>query len=182
MIAERTEISEFSRPVDLARLGDEENVIEIEASDAERTGLAARFGVIAIDALRAKLALRRIRGGAGLRLSGRLMADVRQACVVTLEPVSQHIEEDFEVLYAGDATHEESAIGPESDIAWPEPLPHGPLDVGEAVAQQLSLALDPYPRAPGAEVKGEWGGEGGKVKVKPFAALDKLRRGPRSSG
>ena len=30
-----------------------------------------------------------------------------------------------------------------------EPAPGGVVDIGEAVAQQLSLALDPFPRAPG---------------------------------
>ena len=181
MIADRADISEFSRPIDLARLGDMENVIDIEASGAERAALAMRFGLIAIDSLRAALTLRRIRGGAAVKLAGRFIADVTQSCVVTLEPVRQHVEEDFEVVYAGDAAHEESAIGPASDIELPEPLPDGPLDVGEAVAQQLSLSLDPYPRAPGAELKGQGPAEDGET-AKPFAALGKFRKSSGSSG
>ena len=53
------------------------------------------------------------------------------------------------------------------------------LDVGEAVAEQLSLALDPYPRAPGVALEKQWTGEGGAAK--PFAALDKLRKPSDSS-
>jgi hypothetical protein len=47
-----------------------------------------------------------------------------------------------------------------------EPLPSDILDIGEAVAQQLSLALDPYPRAPGAIA-----GAPAERPVSPFAAL-----------
>jgi hypothetical protein len=57
----------------------------------------------------------------------------------------------------------------------PDDLPAeaGAVDMGEALAQQLSLALDPYPRAPGAELPAEAtdGGAHG-----PFAALAKLKR------
>lgn len=181
MIADRADFAEFSRPVDLARVGDAEAVHDIEASADERAALARRFGVVGIDSLRARISLRRIRGGAAVRLSGRLAADVTQSCVVTLEPVKQHVEEEFEIIYAADATDEESLIGPDSDIAWPEPLPDGPLDIGEAVAQQISLSLDPYPRAPGVELEGRWGLAASGTGT-PFAALDKLRKPSRSSG
>jgi uncharacterized metal-binding protein YceD (DUF177 family) len=180
MVAEQHEISEFPRPVDLARVGDSGTHLEIEANAAERAALAKRFGIPAIDALRAELDVRRVRGGAAVKLAGTLTADVTQSCVVTLEPVRQHVEEPFEILYSDDVTDEQSAIGAASDITWPEPLPQGTLDVGEAVAEQLSLALDPYPRAPGVEVEPRWTGE--SESAKPFAALDKLRKPSGSSG
>ena len=48
----------------------------------------------------------------------------------------------------------------------------GAADLAEALAQQLSLAIDPYPRAPGAEMPDlEGGGAHG-----PFATLLKLKR------
>jgi hypothetical protein len=56
-------------------------------------------------------------------------------------------------------------------------------DLGEAVAEQLALALDPYPRAPGAELPAEAaeaGSEEGEATAPgpaaPFAALAGLRR------
>jgi uncharacterized metal-binding protein YceD (DUF177 family) len=180
MVADQNDVSEFPRPVDLTRLGDAAMRMTIEANAAERAALAKRFGIPAIDSLRADIELRRIRGGTAVKLSGSLSADVTQACVVTLEPVKQHVEEPFEILYADEVTDEQSAIGAVSDIAWPEPLPQGALDVGEAVAEQLSLGLDPYPRAPGVELERHWTGEG--ESAKPFAALDKLRKPPGSSG
>ena len=180
MAAERTDNPEFPRPVDLARVGDAVTRLEIAANAAERAALAKRFGVPAIDSLQAKLELRRIRGGAAVKLAGQLTADVTQSCVVTLEPVKQHVEEAFEVLYSNDVTDEQTAIGAASDIAWPEPLPEGPLDVGEAVAEQLSLALDPYPRAAGVTLEPRWTGEDDAAK--PFAALGKLKKPSDSSG
>jgi uncharacterized metal-binding protein YceD (DUF177 family) len=180
MAAEPHDISEFPRPVDLARVGDSGTRLAIEANAAERAALAKRLGILAIDSLRAEIELQRIRGGSAVKLAGTLTADVTQACVVTLEPVKQHVEETFDILYSDDVTDEQSAIGAASDIAWPEPLPEGALDVGEAVAEQLSLALDPYPRAPGVEIEPRWTGE--TESAKPFAALDKLRKPPGSSG
>ena len=181
MSAEHTEKAEFPRPVDLARIGDTGTRMTIEANAAERAALARRFDVQAIDSLRAELELRRVRGGgAAVKLTGRVAAEVTQSCIVTLEPVKQHVEEDFEVVYSDDVTDEQSAIGAASDIAWPEPLPEGALDVGEAVAEQLSLALDPYPRAPGVAVEARWTGEDGAAK--PFAALGKLKKPTDSSG
>jgi hypothetical protein len=48
----------------------------------------------------------------------------------------------------------------------------GIADLGEALAQQLSLALDPYPRTPGAELPDEYRADGASG---PFAVLRKLR-------
>jgi hypothetical protein len=49
----------------------------------------------------------------------------------------------------------------------------GIADLGEAVAEQLALALDPYPRAPDAELPPEANDEAAGA----FAALAALRRG-----
>ena len=54
----------------------------------------------------------------------------------------------------------------------PEPVGPQGIDLGEAVAQQLAIALDPYPRAPGAALPEEPRAAGG-----PFAALKSLKRG-----
>ncbi len=181
MTSDRRVHTEFSRPVDLTRLGDAEAEHDIEATEPERVALAARFDLVALRALRAKVRIRRIHGGAAIRLSGHLSADVTQSCVVTLEPVESHIEDDFTVVYAAETSTDESALGPDTDITWPEPMPEGPLDIGEAVAQHLSLALDPYPRVPGGELDRQWSGEGSQ-DTSPFARLAALRKPPGTSG
>lgn len=182
MTATQTDAVEFSRPVDLSRLGDATVVQEIEATEGERRALARRFDLLALDSLRAKVNLRRVQGGTAVRLAGHVSAAVTQSCVVTLDPVENRIEEDFTVLYAPQAAVETAMIGADADMDLPEPLPEGALDIGEAVAQQLSLALDPFPRAPGAEIDPEWRGDAEEKRENPFARLATFHKNPNSSG
>lgn len=169
---------EFSRFVDLERVSDAEVVHDIAATEEERAALAARFGLLAIDKLEARIRLRRTKGRAELRLVGRLQAEVTQPCVVTLAPVENTVEEEFTVLYGSAPATADVEIDPEADALW-EPLPAAPLDLGELVAQELSLALDPYPRASGAVLDpGLNPPAAPEEKVNPFAVLAKLRKPP----
>lgn len=174
----RAPASEFSRPVDVARIGAAESLHEIIATPDERAWLARRFGLLGLERLEARVALQRAHGGRLLRLSGHLTADVIQECVVTLEPVPNHIEEDFVVAYGDVEEGRDVSVEVDEDSAL-EPFPEGPLDIGEAVAQELSLALDPYPHAPGAALTPGAGADGDSAppgRVNPFSALAKLRK------
>jgi len=90
-----------------------------------------------------------------------------------LEPVAARVSEAFEATFAeGAAIEEETEI--EVDYAAadpPEPIVGGRLELGELAAQHLSLALDPYPRAPGVEAPAGGGEADGR---RPFAVLSKL--------
>ena len=138
---------EFSRRVELARLGAHETAFPISAEAGEREALARRFGLLSLGRLEAQIRLQRLAGGIA-RLSGRLGADVVQACVVSLQPVASSLEEEFTVLYGPAQSGKSVMVDLETDEA--EPFDGDAIDVGEAVAQQLALVLDPYPRAPGA--------------------------------
>jgi uncharacterized metal-binding protein YceD (DUF177 family) len=139
-------MAEFSRPVDVARLGTAEVHYDIAASAAERAALAKRFELLSLDRLEANVTLRRIAGGM-VRMTAALAADLVQTDVVTLDPVPGHVAEDFTLLFAEEAG-DAGALDPEAEPV--EPLVDGRIDIAEAVAQQLSLAIDPYPRAPAA--------------------------------
>lgn len=152
---------EFSRRIELARLGGHETAYPISAEPAEREALARRFDLLSLDRLDAEIRLRRV-GGGMVRLSGRLRADVVQACVVSLEPVASAIEQDFTLLYGPTQPGKSVMVDLEADVA--EPFEGDAIDIGEAAAQQLALALDPYPRAPGARL--EWGGDAGQPSGK----------------
>src|SRR6266567_6295085 len=145
---------EFSRRVELARVGALESTYPISAEAREREALARRFELLSLDRLEAEIRLKRV-GGGMIRLTGRLSADVAQACVVSLEPVASALEQDFTVLYGATELDQTVMVYLESDAA--EPFDGDAIDIGEAVAQQLALALDPYPRAPGVSL--EWSGE-----------------------
>ncbi len=137
---------EFSRPIDIARLGPGETALDIAATADERAALARRFELVALDRLEAKVKARRV--GALIRVTAVLSADLVQSCVVTLEPVASRIADEFTVFFGTAANEDLSALAPDVDPI--EPLTGDRIDLGETVAQQLSLAIDPYPRSPAA--------------------------------
>ena len=154
---------ELSRPVQVERAP--ESVL-VEANAAECAALAGRLQVIEVRALRCRFGLRR--QGAVVMSEGVLAAEVVQACVVTLEPVEQRVEERFTVHFVP-----EGQEGDDGDPEAPDEIPYagGMIDLGEAAAEQLALALDPYPRAPGAVLEMEE-----EPEAAPFAALAAFRR------
>ncbi|HEY0836761.1 MAG TPA: DUF177 domain-containing protein [Azospirillum sp.] len=152
---------EFSRVVNADTVQRKEVVEVIEAGEAERRRLAERFELEAIDGLKARVRLRRVRGGQMVRVAGEFDADVVQTCVVTLESVRNHVHDTFEALFAPESlipdSDDDLEIDPASlDEVVPEPMENNRIDIGELVAQHLSLALDPYPRCPGVELPAEY--------------------------
>jgi uncharacterized metal-binding protein YceD (DUF177 family) len=146
---------EFSRPIELGRLGSLEVVYPIAATPAEREALARRFDLLALDRLEAEIHLQRLARGM-VRLSGSFAAEVVQACVITLAPVASRLAERFTVLYGPGEVDETVVLDYESELV--EALEGNAIDIGETVAQQLAVALDPYPRAPGASLTWSEGG------------------------
>lgn len=174
---------EFSRLFSVEALGEDEVVERIEASEAERTDLARRLGLLALDRLVAVLRISRPEDGPLVAVSGHFEADVTQACVVSLVPLRNQVSQDFTSLYSRDPA-DPGETGPvEVDAAAedpPEALGPAGLDLGEAVVQQLAVALDPYPRADGATLEAlGWSKKGGDeaASESPFQALEMLTRG-----
>ena len=96
-----------------------------------------------------------------MRLDGMIHAQVVQTCVVSLQPVPATISEGIAMNFAEDADEEAAEVEITYDLDdSSEPIVNGRIDLGEAVAQQLALALDSYPRAPGAEIPAAYVGEG----------------------
>lgn len=173
---------EFSRRVVVEVIPAEGDTRKIVAEPEERDALARRFGLLAFGELSASLRLQPL--GHGLvRVEGRLTAVVEQRCVVTSEPTARRIDESFALVYgptgAGAATHEVVVTADEE--APPEPIEDGAIDLGEAVAQHLALALDDFPRAPNASLDSLRAEPGGLGRLPnppsgPFAALLTLRQ------
>ena len=141
---------EFPRPVRLDALGEAPRTVAIEAAPDERAALARRFALVALDRLAARAAIRR--EGAELFAEGRIVADVVQACVVTDAPVAAHVEAPFMLRFVPE---EDAAPADEIELSAAEcdtlGYSGGAIDLGEAVAQTLLLALDPFPRAADAD-------------------------------
>jgi hypothetical protein len=121
--------------------------LSFEATPEECRLLAGRFDLVVLHRLVGHARLERDRGGEVIRLSGRFEADVVQACVVSLEDVAATVAETFECRFT------RAAVDPDG-VSWDQDIElfeGAELDLGEVFAQQLSVALDPYPRADGAD-------------------------------
>lgn len=166
---------EFSRVVKLDRISQAGMVREIEADEAERRALARRFAILAIEFLAAKVSLRRTgRGDVGL--VARMSARVVQECVVTLEPVGSDIDEEVALSLRPvdeDAFRQKTVVIPADEDF--EPFFGDTLDIGELVAVELALSLDPFPRAPDADTALGPGGtseDSPETSDSPFRALE----------
>ncbi|WP_159726709.1 DUF177 domain-containing protein [Methylosinus sp. Ce-a6] len=195
----------FSRPLAAVDVPEDGLELSIAADEKERAALAEADGLRALSRLEAKLKVTR-EGRGGLRVTGELAADLRQTCVVTLEDFDARIVEPIDLSFAP----EPSPAAPESaqrmsrrrreaapeeakeprasrhisdlDEDAPDPLVDGRIDLGAIVAEFLALALDPYPRKPGARfAPPEASEEEPTAKASPFAGLrDALGKGRRS--
>ena len=177
---------ELSRPFLLDHLGQGEKRIHIVATPEECAALAGFLDLVAVQRVDAMLLLKR-RGAHLIRVAGTLEANVVQRCVVTLAPVPQQIQETFEVMFTDappqrDDRDEDTFDPREIDIDYaeedpPDLIEGGMIDLGVVVAEHLALALDPFPRAEGAEFAAPEGlDDGAEAMPNPFAALAALKR------
>jgi uncharacterized metal-binding protein YceD (DUF177 family) len=111
-------------------------------------------------------------------LTAHFVADVTQSCIVTLEPVEAHVEGDFERRYLpnaefkdGETASHEIHVDPDGED--PAEILGREIDLGEILVEELSLALDPYPRKPGVEFTPEQ--DTVAKPDNPFAVLAKLK-------
>ncbi len=150
--------------------------VELTADQSVRNAIARTAGLRDLPRLAATFEVSR-RGDDGLRVVGQLSATVGQVCVVTLEPIENAIEEAIDLSFvpapagvADVAAEAQVRIGSRDG---PEPLVNGAVDLGALATEFLMLAIDPYPRKPGAVF------EGPKVpdeRGQAFAALAALKK------
>ncbi len=141
-------MTEFSRVERLDTIGEEERTVTVTASEVERAALARRFRLVAIDRLDGQFKIRRETGGIAAR--GQVTAAVVQACAVTGEPVTQAVDEAVALRFVEPTAGGEEEIELAGDALDTIEIEGGGIDLGEAAAETMALALDPFPRSPGA--------------------------------
>jgi Large ribosomal RNA subunit accumulation protein YceD len=159
-------------PVRLEDVPDTGLHLDLEADEEVRARLAALAGVVSVRQLGVTADL--TRRGEGLRAAGRVIANIAQTCVVTLEPIENTVDEAFDVLFQPPDVAGSSPDGPapkEVDDTR-EPLVNGAADLGAVATQFFLLGIDPYPRKPGAEFSGP---AEDRAADSPFAALERLK-------
>ena len=165
-------VPEFSRLVSLIRVGPEAFRQRIEATPEERERLSRRFDLLALDRLVASVELRR-ESGEVILMEAAFEAEYVQSCAITLEPIRGAISDRFSLVYGPAQDEEEREIELTGDEPGFEPFTGDAIDIGEAVAQELSLALPDFPRLADAFIDPP---EVAESEDGPFAALEQLRR------
>ena len=173
------ELSEFSNILLAEALGETAKFVRLEANAVERAALAGRFELVSIESLVGDLIIERIKGSELIRVRGRMSAEIQQFCVISGETVSGNLVESVDERFGpSDETGIEIEIAFEEENT-PEPIIDGRIDLAEIIAQYLGVAIDPYPRAPGAKILQQYQDEEEKIletRKHPFEVLSSLQR------
>jgi len=164
---------EFHRPYPLDAIGEGAREISVEANADERAALARRFDLISVGKLTAKAML--TREGDVVNAIGELQADVVQSCVATATPLPVMVKEGFSLRFVPMAAAGEEEVELDADACDTVEYEGGAIDLGEAVAETMALALDPFPRSPDADAILKEAGVLGEGDFGPFAALKALK-------
>ena len=167
-------MSDFAHRLQLDRIRDGDR-IDLHADEAECAAVAERLGLLSLSRLEAHVSLDR--DGEKIRARGRIKAALEQPCVATGEPVPAMIDEAFDLSFvpapdSGSADEEYELEGDELDTIFHDGMA---IDLGGAIADTLSLALDPYPRSANAEAALREAGVMSEEEASPFAALAALK-------
>jgi hypothetical protein len=160
--------------IDHVRDGDR---VDLVASEAERRATAERLGLESIDRLDAHAVLSR--KGQIVEAHGRVLASLRQSCIITGDSLPAHVDEAFDIVFMPEPevarSDEEVELGPaDCDVVFHD---GSSIDLGAAIADTLALGLAPYPRSAGAEAALKEAGVLSEGEAGPFAALAALRKG-----
>jgi uncharacterized metal-binding protein YceD (DUF177 family) len=165
---------EYSVMVDLRQITDAP--LTLAPDEAARKRLAARFAITAIPAMQATVHL--LREGERITASGRLTADVIQACRVSAEDFPVHIDEQVHLRFVppGGETIPDEEIELTAEDCDEIVYEGAAFDLGEALAQTLALAIDPFAEGPNAEKFRAEHGLNDEAPTGPFAALAALKK------
>jgi hypothetical protein len=162
----------ISHPYELGRLGLAGDKVVLAPSQEERARIAQWAGVDAVEAFNATIELRKLTR-AHYVFDAVLDADIVQGCVVTLDPVRSHITRAFtRELFLTQTKSLDTDVAPFDEEDGREEIASLRYDLAAPVLEELVLAIDPYPRAPG--VAFEAPAEEDKPEH-PFAALKGLK-------
>ena len=150
--------------------------IDLTADEAERKAIADRLGLLSLQCFKAHVTLDRDGGRVGA--IGRIAASLEQSCIATGDPVAEHLDEPFELVFVPEPTQ----VAPEQEIELGQAdcdvvfYEGGAIDLGTAIADTLALAMNPYPRSAGADAALKEAGVLSESEAGPFAGLAKLKR------
>ncbi|HEV7259354.1 MAG TPA: DUF177 domain-containing protein [Bosea sp. (in: a-proteobacteria)] len=173
----------LSRPIRVEEIKLRGSRFAVEADASERAGIAAMLDLPSVEKLAARFLLSR--NGERVKLEGEIEAALHQTCIVSLDPFPVTLSVPLKLDFAPEVPEtprrrSSDEDGGEIDIEVrlneedpPEPIIDGVIDLGAVTLEFLALALDPYPRKPGAAFTEPAPEE---PPESPFAALARLKR------
>ena len=172
-------------PVAVAQIPETGLHRDIAADQAVRHAVAETGGLREVLSVQASFDV--IPGSGGrFHVTGHVRARIGQTCVVTLEEIENDIDEPIDLIFAPSeqvpqlaALVDEAAESDEDTPDPPEPIENGTIDLGRIATDALYLAVDPYPRKPGAVFEPLV--EAADPEDHPFAALRALKAEPKKS-
>ncbi|WP_417309896.1 YceD family protein [Devosia sp.] len=153
--------------------------LDLSINAEDRAKIAELIDVTSVDSLSVHLQATKFRGG--LRVTGKLEADIVQPSIVSLEPVAQTLSEPVDRIYLPatgrempqpEAAGAEVYVDLEGDI--PDYFEGKEADLSELILESLSLGIDPYPKLEG-ESLGDYVAEDDTGDDLPFAGLKVLK-------
>lgn len=166
----------FSHMVEIAHLH-APLAIRLVPDEASRAAIARFAGLEAVRNFVAELDVAPMPDGS-IRVTGRLEADVRPVCVVSLEAFDERIDAPIEAQFASaDVAAKLARAAEEAEdesFELPDEILDGRIDLGALAVEFLILALDPYPRKPGAH----FAPVQNAAPVSPFEKLKDLKLKP----
>ncbi|MBT5187723.1 MAG: DUF177 domain-containing protein [Kordiimonadaceae bacterium] len=181
--------NEFSHNFNLELIKKNGSKESLKASFDECAALAKRFSIVKINSLSAECHLEKLlRKDVGdYRLSVKMKSEIVQQCVISLKDVNESIEEEFSIIYmheqqADEDSQEKRTINFEVDDLDLEIIDNLNVDIGEYVAEYLSLSMSSYPRHAevtgnelGAKILQEEDVVSEKESKNPFNVLESLK-------
>lgn len=155
----------------------------LELNGNERHAVAVFLGLVGLDSFILNYRIEPL-ANERFKLTGTLRAELSQACVITLEPIAESIEESIEIELWPDAqireeetqSAEKEFFAEQIDEEPPVPIIAGRADLAGFAIEILSTSMEAYPRNENAKFnwKDPASGPDGRA-LSPFAQLDKLK-------
>lgn len=177
--------SPVSFPVNVARLPKKGMEVVIEADAEQRGALAAAHDLSAVERFTARLEVNSWKRG-GVKVAGHVRADIVQACIVTLDPVAENVDEEVSALFLPEnsklmvprrSAEGEILLDAEGDDA-PEPFTGDTVDVGQLAEEFFALGINPYPRKAGVAVEPAADGSDDEKRGPLYEKLQALKEKP----
>jgi uncharacterized metal-binding protein YceD (DUF177 family) len=174
-----SDASSFSHAYNLGRLGRAGDRVAFSAHGDQLREIAAWAALRAVESFSATIDLQKI-SATRFSYDATLRAEIVQDCVVTLDPVRSSIERVLHrELHLAESRHPpvdgDVVVDPASDDEDVfEEIASLHYDLATPLLEELILAIDPYPRAPGVTFAAP---EDPDAKPEsPFAVLKNLKK------